>query len=396
MGPSQAFWQVQMSAWHYATDWLLMAIPLYILLGQLVYRAGVAEELYMAVYKWLGKLPGGLAIATAWACAGFGAVSGSSPAAVGAMGAITYPIMKKFKYDPRLATACLAASGGLAILIPPSLAFVLYGVITETSIGTLFIAGIAPGILLSLLYAITIYIMCRRNPVLGPSGPSFPMNERIKATVKVWPVIVIFVAIIGGIYAGITTATEAAGVGVFITLVVFILMGRMSFEKFKLALIDTLKLTAMIMALVMGGMLIARFMATTGITASVVDTIANLSINRYLIFALIIAVYLILGAILDVMGMIVITMPVVFPLILQLGFDPIWFGVVVVIMMESALITPPIGANVFVMGGIAKEDIPLEKIFKAVIPFFFIQILLVVILTVFPEVVLWLPNLMSK
>lgn len=394
MGWGQALAQVQMVAWYYGTDWVLMAIPLYILLGQLVYYSGIADELYTAIYKWLGKLPGGLAIATSFACAGFGAVTGSSPAAVGTMGGITYPIMKRYNYHSRLSTACLAAAGGLAALIPPSLGMVLYGILTETSIGQLFIAGIIPGIVLACIYAIGIYIMCRFRPEYGPPGPSFPLSERLRDTLKVWPILVLFVGIIGGIYAGVMTATEAAGVGCFLALVLFILMRRITFEKFKLSIMESCKLTAMIIALIIGAMIFARFMAVTGVVNEVVGWIGSLDVNRYVIFALIVGVYIILGCVLDVTGMLVITMPVTFPIMVELGFDPVWFGIVIMLLMETALITPPVGANVFVMSNIAKE-VPIEEIFKGVFPFFLMQMIMIVILTIFPDLALWLPNTMK-
>jgi C4-dicarboxylate transporter, DctM subunit len=383
--------QIGMIAWDKGTDFVIVAVPLYILMGQLVFHSGIAADLYDCVQKWFGRLPGGLAIASVLACAAFGAVTGSSLAAVATMGAIVMPEMRRYKYDDRLATGVLSASGTLGILIPPSVIFIFYGIMTDTSIAALFIAGIIPGIITTIFYSLLIYLRCRANPKLGPAGPAYSWAERIASTKEVTPVAIVFLAVIGGIYGGIFTPTEASGIGVSGVFLCCLVMGRLSWEKIKLSLHDTGVISAMIFAILIGGYLFGRFLALTEITSTLVNVIVSWNLNRYVFMAALMLLFIILGSVLDVFGMLILTLPFIFPVTLELGYDPVWLGVFTVIMAEIALVTPPIGVNVFIMKNIAK-DVPLETIFRGILPFVLCDLLLVVLLVTFPSLALWLPS----
>lgn len=392
---AQAAAQVGMNSWEKSADFVMVALPLFVLMGQLVFHLRIAEDLYAAVQKWFGRLPGGLAITAVVASAGFGAVTGVSSAAVATMGAMTLPEMRKYRYDLSLGTGSLAASGTLAIMIPPSVLMVVYGIWTETSIGALFLAGIVPGILLTIAFAILICVQCLINPERGPIGPRHSWAERFRSLIGLLPILAIFGFVIGGIYIGIFTPTEAAAMGVIGVLVVGLAMRRLTYESLKAAVIDTGLTTGMIFMIIIGGHLIARFLALTDITTGIVDAISGSGLNRYVILTLFVIMYLILGALLDVWGMLILTLPFVFPVIMNLGFDPVWFGIFIVLMTELALITPPVGINVYVMHGIAR-DVPLTMIFRGIFPFVIVILVLVALLTVFPQIALWLPSIASS
>jgi tripartite ATP-independent transporter DctM subunit len=387
--------QVGMNSWEESTDFILIALPMFVLMGQLVFHLRLAEDLYDAVQKWLGRLPGGMAITAVVASAAFGAVTGVSSAAVATMGAMTIPEMRRYKYDPALATGSLAAAGTLAILIPPSVLMIVYGIWTETSIGALFIAGIIPGILLTLAFAALIYVQCRLRPERGPIGPRYSWRERIVSLRKLLPIILIFLVVIGGIYAGAFTPTEASAIGVIGVLVVGLFMRRLTMACLRESLIDTGVTTGMIFAVIIGGHLIGRFLVLTDVTTGMVTWIGQSGLNRYVILTLFVLMYLVLGALLDVWGMLILTLPFVFPVMMSLQFDPVWFGIFVVLMTELALITPPIGINVYVMHGIAPE-VGLMTIFRGIIPFVFVILAFVALITIFPQLVLWLPSISMK
>ena len=387
--------QVGLNAWEESTDFILIALPMFILMGQLVFHLRIAEDLYSCVQKWLGRLPGGMAITAVVASAGFGAVTGVSSAAVATMGAMTIPEMRRYKYDPRLATGSLAAAGTLAILIPPSVLMIVYGIWTETSIGSLFIAGIIPGILLTLAFVALIYVQCRLRPELGPVGPQYSWRERITSLRNLAPIIVIFVVVIGGIYIGAVTPTEASAIGVLGVLAVGLLMRRLTLASLRESVIGTGVTTGMIFAIIIGGHLIARFLVLTDVTSGIVNLISDSGLNRYVILFLFVLMYLVLGALLDVWGMLILTLPFVFPVMMSLQFDAVWFGVFVVLMTELALITPPIGINVYVMHGIAPE-VGLMNIFRGIFPFVIVILAFVALITAFPEIVLWLPSVSSR
>jgi tripartite ATP-independent transporter DctM subunit len=373
---------------------VFVTIPLFVLMGQIVFHTGLATDLYDGIRTWVGKVPGGMAITSVLACGAFGAVTGSSIATVATMGSIVMPEMRRYKYDPRLATGTLAASGTLGILIPPSVIFIFYGLMTETSIGALFIAGIVPGILTVIVFSGIVLVRCIANPTLGPPGPGASWNERWRSTVGLVPIIGLFLFVLGGIYAGVFTPTEAAGVGCAGVLVAAGLKGRVSRPALARALEETALISAMMFAIIVAGYLLARFLAVTGTTEAMVDVLIRMELGRIGFLVLLIGLYFVLGSMLDVFGMLVLTIPFVMPVARELGIDPIWFGVFAVIMAEVALVTPPIGANVFVMKRTAPE-VPMGDIFMGVLPFVIGELVVLALLIAFPEIALWLPRRMG-
>lgn len=367
----------------------LSAIPLFILMGNIISETGVGKNLYDAAYRWTGHMKGGLAMATVIACACFAAISGSSIAGAVTMSRVALPEMRKYKYDNSLSSACVAAGGTLGILIPPSLGFIIYGILTEQSIGKLFMAGILPGILLTSLFILAIVIIAARRPMAGPPGPKVSFKEKIVSLKKIWATVTIFLSILGGIYAGVFTPTEAGAIGAFCAIIVALISRRLSWKSMIEALYHTGHATAMIVLLIIGAFIFMRFLTISGLTSMMADTVSNLNIPRYVIFALIIFFYLVAGMFLEIMSAMVLTIPIIFPVIQELRFDPIWFGVIVVILMEMGTITPPIGLNVLTLAGVT--DIPLDVIFRGVWPFVIAMLLIVIILTFFPQIALFIP-----
>ena len=377
------------------TNFVLTAIPLYLLMGQLIFQTGIASDLYDCVYKWFGRLPGGLAIASVNACAGFGAVSGGSVIAVATLGPICMPEMRKYEYSNRLAAGSIAAAGTLGILIPPSIFLIAYGFWTETSVGDLFMAGIIPGILMTIAFSLLILGICRINPKLGPAGPAFSWRERLRSLSKMLPVFFIFLLIIGGIYLGVFDPSEAAAIGVAGVVVVALVMRRLNLAAVRKSLLHTMHTTAMIFLIVVGGHVLGRFINETGLTRTIVDMIAGWHLHQLELIAALTVMYILLGMVLDIWAMLILTVPFVFPVIVQQGLDPVWFGIYVIMMSELAAITPPIGVNVYVMAKVA-PDVPLMEIFRGILPFFFAALLVVALISVFPGMVTLLPNLSLK
>ena len=392
-GPGPALAHTVLIPWHEGRSFVLVTIPLFVLMGQLVFHTGLATDLYAGIRAWISRVPGGMAITSVMACGAFGAVTGSSIATVATMGAIVMPEMRRYKYHPRLATGSLAASGTLGILIPPSLIFIFYGVMTETSIGALFIAGIVPGILTVAMFSVIILVRCVVTPSLGPPGPGATWSERWASTVGLLPILSLFLLVIGGIYGGIFTPTEAAGVGCAGVLVAAAIGRRLTSQAMSKALEETALVSAMIFAIIVGGYLVARFLAITGITENLVAMLVGLDLGRVPFLLLLVLIYLVLGAMVDVFGMLVLTIPFVMPVVVELGIDPVWFGVFVVMMAELALVTPPIGANVFVMRRTAPE-VSMGDIFMGVLPFVIGELIVIALVIAFPEIALWLPRQM--
>jgi len=393
-GPGPALAHTLLIPWDEGRSFVFVTIPLFVLMGQLVFHTGLASDLYDGVRTWIGKIPGGMAITSVVACGAFGAVTGSSIATVATMGAIVMPEMRRYKYHPRLATGALAASGTLGILIPPSLIFIFYGVMTETSIGALFIAGIMPGILTAVMFSAIILVRCMITPSLGPPGPGSTWKERWTSTIGLMPILGLFLLVIGGIYGGIFTPTEAAGVGCAGVLVTAAFRRRLSGSAMSKALEETALISAMIFAIIIGGYLVARFLAITGITEDLVSILVGMELGRVSFLLLLVLLYLVLGAMLDVFGMLVLTIPFLMPVVSELGISPIWFGVFAVVMAELALVTPPVGANVFVMRRTAPE-VPMGEIFMGVLPFVIGELVVIALLIAFPEIALWLPGKMN-
>jgi tripartite ATP-independent transporter DctM subunit len=373
----------------------LIIIPLFVLMGNLASISGMSRDLYESAYVWFGHRPGGLASATVSACAGFAALSGSSVASAVTMGRVALPEMKRFNYDPRLSTGCVAAGGTLGILIPPSTGFIVYAILTHTSVGKLFLAGILPGVLLATLFILTIVFLTRHNPELGPPGPVRGMAERIRSSVKAVPMFGIVLITIGGIYGGIFTVSEASGIGALLALLFAVYRRSLTLENLKTTLLNTVNTTAFVFLIVIGAHIFAPFLALSEIPQTLGATVANLELGRYWILAIILLGYVLLGTFLEGFAILVLTLPIVDPLIRTLGFDPIWFGVVMVIVLEMGLISPPVGVNVFVVKGIA-PDVPMTKIFLGILPFWLAMIVCLALLVLLPEIATLLPNSMIE
>ncbi len=375
-------------------SYTLTVVPLFILMGSFCFHAGLSKDLYDTVHKWLGQLRGGLAMATVGACAGFAAVSGSSVATAATMGTVALPEMKRYKYDPALATGAVAAGGTIGILIPPSVGLIIYGIIAEQSIGRLFLAGFIPGVLEAVFYMFTIYILCKRKPLMGPRGPRTSFIEKLASLKNTWIVFLLFVLVLGGIYFGIFSPTESAGVGAFGALIFALARRRLNWQAFKGSVLGTLSTTAMILIIVLGAMIMGYFLAVSRLPFVIADTIVSLEMNRYFVLSCILIFLLFLGCILDAPAMILLVTPIFYPVAVTLGFDPIWFGIIIVRMCEMALITPPVGLNVFVIKGVAK-DVPMYTIFRGVVPFLIADVLHVAMLIALPQVALFLPGMMK-
>lgn len=371
----------------------MSVIPLFILMGAFAFEAGMSEDLYRAVHKLFGGLRGGLAMATVAACACFAAISGSSLATAATLGRVAMPEMEKYKYDLSLATGSIAAGGCIGILIPPSVILIIYGILTEQSIGKLFMAGVIPGIMEALFYIAAIWWLTKRNPTLGPPGPKAPAKEKLLALTKTWEVAVLFILVIGGLYMGIFTPTEAAGVGAFCAFCFAGLRGKMKWKNFKHSLTSTVSTTGMLFIIVMGAMILGYFFSITRLPFEFASAVAALPVNRYVILACIVIVILILGCLMDSLAIVLLTVPVFYPLILELDFHPIWFGIIVVRVTEMGLITPPVGLNVYVLHGITGT--PMHHIFRGVFPFLITDVIGLILLIAFPQISLFLPNLMS-
>ena len=389
-----AFSRLGQTAFTMTANYITVVIPLFVFMGELAYVSGLTREAYSATYKWLGRLPGGLAMATIGGCAGFAAVCGSSEATALTMGSFALPEMRQHKYDPRLAIGSIAAGGTLGILIPPSLAFVVYGLLTEQSIGKLFLAGFFPGILLAALFMITIYVLAKRNPLMGPAGHKTSWREKVTSIKDIWGVLILFLVVMGGIYGGILTPTEAAAAGAFSAFLIALLRRRVTIHNLITAFMNTLMVTGFVFVIIIGAVLFGYFMAASGVSTALADFVSSLPVSPLGILISILLLYVILGSLMDAFAMVLITMPILFPVILSLGFDPIWFGVLVVIMMEMGMITPPIGMNVFVIKGIAR-DVPMYTIFQGAWPFVLAMGICVAIIVAFPQIALFLPNAMK-
>ena len=369
-------------------------IPLFILMGAFCFYSGLSKDLYDTVHAWLGHFRGGLSMATVGACASFAAVSGSSLATAATMGTVALPEMKRHQYDDRLATGAVAAGGTIGILIPPSIVLILYAVLTEQSIGKLFLAGVIPGVLEALFYLFTIYILCKFNPQFGPPGPGTTFRQKIYSLRNSWIVLVLFLLIMGGLYMGWFSPIEASGIGAFGAFIFAVFRKKLSWQSFKESLFDTGKTTTMIFIILLGAMIFGYFLAVSRLPYELANTIGALAVNRYVILAIILLFYLCLGAVMDSLAMMLLTVPIFFPLVLELGFNPIWFGILIVRVCEIGLITPPVGLNVYIIRGVAK-DVPMQTIFRGIAPFLVADVLHVTLLVAFPQITLFLPNLIK-
>jgi tripartite ATP-independent transporter DctM subunit len=377
----------------YSAVYELAVIPLFVLMGNAAAASGMSRDLYAAAYAWVGHWRGGLASATVLACAGFAAVSGSSVASAVTMGKVCLPEMRRYKYDPRLATGTVAAGGTLGILIPPSTAFVVYAILTEESIGRLLLAGFLPGLMLTALFVATIAIWTRLVPDLGPPGPVAARRERLDTLGRAGPIVGIVVATIGGIYVGVFTPEEAAAVGAFLALLYAAWRRTMTWNTLSGTLLDTVKTTAFVFLILIGALVFGPFLALSGLPAKLAGMLVGLEVPRIAILAILVVVYILLGMFLEGFSILVLTLPIVIPIIKALDYDLIWFGVLMVILLEMGLISPPVGINVFVVKGLV-PDVPMSRIFIGILPFWIAMGIGVILLIAFPEIALIVPNSM--
>lgn len=370
----------------------LSVIPMFILMGAFAFAAGISQRLYGTTYTWIGHYRGGLTIATVFACAAFGAICGSSTATAAIMGKIALPEMKKYNYDDSLATGTVAAAGTLGILIPPSTVLIVYGILTEQSIGKLFVAGILPGILLTILFAATVALLCWRKPAIGPPGAPSTWKEKLKALTGIFEALLLFLLAIGGLFLGWFSPTQAGAIGAGGALVIGLARRQLTWQTFIEACREGLQTSCMVIFIITGAIIFGHFMAVSRIPFLLAEWLGGLPIHPMAVMGVIILIYFIGGFFMDSMGLIVVTIPIFFPIVMKLGFDPIWFGVIMVLVCEMGVITPPVGVNVFVIQGIS-PDVPLESIFKGIFPFLAALIIVTVILVIFPQIATYLPNL---
>jgi tripartite ATP-independent transporter DctM subunit len=376
----------------YVAFYPISASPLIVFLAVVLANTGIGASLFTSAHAWLGQLRGGLAMASVLACAGLAAIMGDSVAEVVTMSKVAVPEMKRYKYDTQLASGCVAAGGTLGILIPPSLGFIMYGILTEQSVGALFMAGILPGLLLTFLFLVAIWIIVARRPEAGPPGPRTSLREKVVSLKGTWHTMLLFVLIIGGIYTGIFTPTEAGAVGAFGAIVISAATRRLTLKSFVDSVAEATRVSAMIVLLIVGAFILMKFLAVSKFPFALANFINDLALPRFGVFAAILILYILLGMFLDVFAAVVLTIPVIFPVVIGLGFDPIWFGVIIVLILEMGLITPPVGMNVFALAGVT--GIPLDVIFRGVLPFVLAMIVCVVLLVFFPQIALFIPGRM--
>jgi tripartite ATP-independent transporter DctM subunit len=378
--------------WFTFSKYSLTVIPLFILMGYLAFNAGIGERLYDAAYKWVGHWPGGLAIATIGADELFAAICGSNTATAATMGAVALPQMKKYNYDTRLSSGTIATGGTLGVVMPPSVVIIIIGLQTEQSIIKLFLGGILPAILLGILFVLTILVLCRFNPKFGPAGPKTSFKDKIKSLPSVIEAIAIFILVIGGLFRGLFTPTEAGAIGVFCTLLVTVVTRRLTWNGLISSITETLKVSCMVFVLVTGAIIFSRFLAVTRIPFLVADFATSLPVPPFVILAFVLLIYMIGGCVMDALGFLVLTIPIFFPLGMELGFDPIWYGIILTMVTTLGAITPPVGVNLYVVKALAPE-IAIGTIFKSVSFFLLACILSIVILIIFPEIVLIIPEM---
>ncbi|WCJ59725.1 TRAP transporter large permease [Fontisphaera persica] len=372
----------------------LSTIPLFILMGQVAFHTGISQGLFHAAYRWLGHWRGGLAMSTVGACAAFGAICGSGPATAATMAAVALPEMRRYKYSMELATGCVAAGGSLGMMIPPSIVFIVYAILTQQSIGKLFIAGVAPGIFTAILFCLAIALVCRHRPEMGPAGETSSWRERLISLKDIIEILVIFVAVMGSMFAGYCTATEAAAIGAAATLGVGWFKKRLTWAALKQCLWETIRTSCMVIVIVAGALIFGRFLAVTHTPAALAEWIGHLPLPPWGIMAAIILFYLVAGCFVDALALNLLTIPIFYPVVVALHFDLIWFGVIIVLVTQMGVITPPVGVNAYVVSGMAR-DVPLPLIFRGALPFLVCLLVVAALMVIFPQGVLFLPSLLE-
>jgi C4-dicarboxylate transporter DctM subunit len=381
-------------AWSSSKDFLLVTIPMFILLGEILLRAGVAERMYDAMVKWLSWIPGGLMHSNIGACAIFAATSGSSVATAATVGTVALPLVKKHGYNERLFLGTLAAGGTLGILIPPSINMIIYAVLTDTSIPKLYLAGIIPGLGLALLFMAMVAVFCMIRPAWGGRRLSATWSERIRSLADLLPPLGIFLVVVGSIYAGLATPTEAASLGVVAAMALAAAYRRLSIAMMKEVLENTMRTTAMVMLIIIAAYFLNFVISAIGLTTMLTDFIVQLGLSKVEMLIAIVIFYVILGCFMETLSMMITTIPIIAPVMFGLGFDPIWFGIVIIVLIEMALITPPVGLNLFVVQSLRSHG-TLNDVIAGSVPFVLAMVLLIILLTIFPDIALWLPRIVG-
>jgi len=393
-GPGPALKLIGQSSMRTVTDYTFGVIPMFMLMGAFVSVSGVSRELFRAANAFIGHMRGGLGVATVLACGGFAAICGSSVATAATFSSVAYPEMRRFGYPQSFSTGVIAAGGTLGAMLPPSTVLAVYAILTQQDIGKLFMAGIVPGLLAMVMYVITIMIIVRLRPDWLPRGEQKSWAERFHGLKDVWAPLVLFMFVIGGLYGGFFTPTEAGGVGASGAFLLGVLRGKLDRAGIREALLSATRTSAAVFTVLIGALLFGYFLTITQVPQKLTEMLTGLGVGRYGVLAMIMVMYLVLGCLMDAMAMIILTVPIIYPVILQLGFDPIWFGVIIVMTVELGLIHPPVGMNVFVIKSVVK-DVSFTTIFKGVIPFVVTDLLRLLILISFPIIALWLPSKMG-
>jgi C4-dicarboxylate transporter, DctM subunit len=382
--------------WDKSKEYILVAIPMFILLGEIMLRAGIAKRMYEAVVEWLSWLPGGLMHANIGSCAIFAATSGSSVATAATVGTVAYPEIRKRGYHERLFLGSLAAGGTLGILIPPSISLIIYGLITDTSVPELYLAGIIPGALLSLLFMLAVWVACRVRPEWGGTPVETSWRRRIRVLPDLIAPTMLFAVVVGSIYAGVATPTEAASLGVVFALGLAAWTRTLSLRMLREAFEGTMRTTGMIMLIILAAVFLNFILGFIGVTKGLLEFIADLGLSPMQTMILLVGFYLILGMFMETLSMLLTTVPIVFPIIVHMGFDPVWFGIMITVLMEAALITPPVGVNLYVVQGIRARGGPFNDVAYGALPFVLMMVVLIVMLLIFPQLALWLPTLVYR
>jgi tripartite ATP-independent transporter DctM subunit len=380
--------------WDTFSKYGLTVIPLFIFMGQVAFYSGVNEKLYRAAYKWVGHIRGGIAMATVLACSAFSAICGSNAATAATMTTVALPQMRKFNYHPKLSTGAIACGSTLGVVIPPSVVLIVIGLSTEQSIARLFYGGVGAGILLTLTLMATVIAVCRRHPDWGPVGPATTWEERWRSLYGALEMVVLFLLVMLGLFFGVFTPTEAGAAGSLLALLIAGIQGRLSWKGFLASITDTLKISCMVIVIVTGAMVFGRFLAVTRIPFDIADWVVGLPIPKVGVMGIIFLIYIIGGAVMDALALLLITIPIFFPVAAELGYDPIWFGVTITVVTTLGAVTPPVGATTYVVGGMA-GDIPLEDVFRGVAYFLPAYIACILILMMVPEIVTFMPNLLQ-
>jgi C4-dicarboxylate transporter DctM subunit len=379
--------------WSTFSEYGLTVIPLFIFMGQIAFYSGVNEKLYNTTYKWVGHIRGGVAMATVMACSAFSAICGSNAATAATMTTVALPQMKKYNYDPMLSTGAVACGSTLGVVIPPSVVLIVIGLSTGQSIARLFYGGIGAGILLALLLMATVYVLCRRHPDWGPVGPKTGFIDKLRSLSGAFEMGTLFLLVMLGLYFGLFTPAEAGATGSLLAVILSMTQGRLTWRGFVNSLTDTLQVSCMVITIISGAVIFGRFLAVTRIPFDIASWVVGLPVPKLVIMAIIFVIYIIGGAVMDALALLLITIPIFFPVAAQLGYDPIWFGVSITVVTTLGAVTPPVGATTYVVGAMAK-DVPLENVFKGVAYFLPAYIICLFLLIIFPEIITFLPSFM--